>query len=327
MSGVMNEVMIRRLKYLVVLPFAATLHVDACDLCNVYSATQAQGEVGKGWFAGVAEQFTHFGTVQEDGREVANLADQSMESSISQALLGYNFSDRLGMQMTMPIIYRSFQRATGHGSVRRGSETGLGDMAVLGHWQVFSKEDKDFAFRSTLLGGLKLPTGSTSRLEEETRAHHHGAGAIESAIHGHDLTLGSGSVDGVVGASAFIRQKRVFVNGTLQYAIRAEGDFGYRYADDLTWSGGPGVFAALTEKYTLTIQANVSGETKGRDEFRGAKEDDTGTATVFLGPEVTFTWSDKLSAEIGVSFPVISENTGFQIVPDYRVRAGLVWHF
>ena len=38
-----------------------------CDLCAIYSAAQAQGEAGKGVFAGIAEQFTHFGTVQVDG--------------------------------------------------------------------------------------------------------------------------------------------------------------------------------------------------------------------------------------------------------------------
>jgi len=46
----------------------------ACDLCAIYSASQAQGETGKGPFAGIAEQFTHFGTVQVDGTEIPNVA-------------------------------------------------------------------------------------------------------------------------------------------------------------------------------------------------------------------------------------------------------------
>jgi len=41
--------------------------VVARDLCSVYSAMQARGEVEKGVSLGVAEQFTHFGTLQEDG--------------------------------------------------------------------------------------------------------------------------------------------------------------------------------------------------------------------------------------------------------------------
>src|SRR4051812_39194361 len=81
--------------------------VHACDLCAVYSATQAHGEVGKGIFGGVAEQFTHFGTMQDEGREVKNEVGQYLNSSISQIYGGYNFNDRIGLQFNLPIIYRS----------------------------------------------------------------------------------------------------------------------------------------------------------------------------------------------------------------------------
>jgi hypothetical protein len=30
---------------------------------------------------------------------------------------------------------------------------------------------------------------------------------------------------------------------------------------------------------------------------------------------------------VGVDFPVSIDNTALQIVPDYRVRAALIWHF
>ena len=54
------------------------------------------------------EQFTHFGTLQEDGHKVPNDANQSLDSSITQLLLGYNFNERFGLQVSVPIIHRSF---------------------------------------------------------------------------------------------------------------------------------------------------------------------------------------------------------------------------
>ena len=60
----------------------------SCDLCAVYSANQAHGERGEGFFAGFAEQFTHFGTLQLDGTEVSNTADQRLDSSITQLFAG-----------------------------------------------------------------------------------------------------------------------------------------------------------------------------------------------------------------------------------------------
>ena len=86
---------------------------SACDLCSIYSATQARGEIGKGFFSGVAEQFSHFGTVQVDGQKVPNEVGQYLDSSISQLFAGYNFNDRFGVQFNLPVIYRSFRRPEG----------------------------------------------------------------------------------------------------------------------------------------------------------------------------------------------------------------------
>src|SRR6267378_3189934 len=96
-----------------VLAAASAQPVLACDLCSVYAANEARGEIGKGVFAGVAQQFTHFGTLQEDGREVPNDANQFLDSSVTQLLLGYNFNERFGVQVSVPVIHRSFQRADG----------------------------------------------------------------------------------------------------------------------------------------------------------------------------------------------------------------------
>jgi hypothetical protein len=298
----------------------------ACDLCSVYAANEARGEIGQGALVGVAEQFTHFGTLQEDGRRVPNNANQFLDSSITQILVGYHFNEQLGVQFNAPIILRSFRRAEG-GGLDRGSETGFGDVSLTGHWQAYRHETRKTTVAWNLLGGVKLPTGSTKRLEEELRESEPAAGEIASGIHGHDLTLGSGSWDGLVGTSVFARYRRVFLGAAAQYAIRTRGDFEYQFADDLIWSGGPGVFLVLKERYTLSLQANVSGETKGKDDFNGGKVDDTGLTSVFLGPEMRFTWRDKLGAELGVDVPVNVDNTALQIVPDWRLRVALTWHF
>src|SRR5438093_12062690 len=81
----------------------------ACDLCSVYSAMQSRGEIEKGFTLGVAEQFTHYGTLQEDGHKVSNDLDQYLASSISQLFAGYNFTDRIGVQVTVPILHRSLR--------------------------------------------------------------------------------------------------------------------------------------------------------------------------------------------------------------------------
>ena len=113
----------------------------------------------------------------------------------------------------------------------------------------------------------------------------------------------------------------------MQYAIRSEGDFGYQFANDWMWSGGPGMYLLLGDEHTLSLQAVVSGESKGQDTVGGVPTDDTAITAVYLGPQINFTWSSRLSAQIGADLPVSIVTTGQQVVPDYRVRAALTWRF
>ena len=288
----------------------------------------SEASAGEGFYGGLAEQFTHFGTLQFDGDKVPDSFGQRLDSSISQLLLGYNFTERFGLQFNLPILHRSFRRPDDTGGVDRGTETGPGDASLTGHLVAFHHEKKDFTFRASLLAGVKFPTGSTSRLHEEVDEHNSMVTPpIESGIHGHDITLGSGSFDGLVGAGFFTRSRRVFFSAQTQYAIRSKGDFDYRYANDLTWAGGPGFLAVLNDKHTLALQAVVSGETKKRDTFMGLTAEDTGVTSVFLGPQINYTWSEKLSVALAVDLPVVLHNTDLQSVPDYRVRGALTWHF
>ena len=138
----------------------------ACDLCSVYSAAQARGDLGKGIYAGVAEQFTHYGTIQIDGVKVSNDAHQYMDSSISQVFAGYNFGEMFGVQFNLPVVARWYQRPNEVGGIERGSLHGIGDAALLGHFQPIRHEIKDFTFAWTILGGVKFPTGDSGRIAE-----------------------------------------------------------------------------------------------------------------------------------------------------------------
>jgi len=96
--------------------------------------------------------------------------------------------------------------------------------------------------------------------------------------------LGSGSYDGIVGSSLYARWGRGFATALVQYAIRSTGDYDYRFANDLTWAGGPGYYLLMKDEFTLGLQAVVSGEYKRLDQFQGVAADDTGVTAVYLGP-------------------------------------------
>jgi len=53
-----------------------------------------------GFYTAIAEQFTHFGTLQFDDHEVANPTGQRLDSSITQFVVGYEINNRLALQLT-----------------------------------------------------------------------------------------------------------------------------------------------------------------------------------------------------------------------------------
>lgn len=330
---------------------------SACDICAVYIATEvAQGRTG--FRAGIGQQYSHFGTLQDGGTEVPNPAGERMDSSITQFLLGYQFTDRIGAQLNLPLISRSYRRLESDGRITHGDETGIGDISLLADGLAWSRVTDESVFRFSLLAGLKLPTGNSDRLADELPApgataslggaaqrlgsrvrfrprHTTGGGSTgggedehhASGIHGHDLALGSGSVDGIVGGSIYWTWKRAFMTAAMQYAIRGEGSFDYQYANDLVFEGGPGVHLLLEHQYTLSAQAVLFAETKGKDTQQGRRLDDTATTQLYVGPGLHFTWGTSVAADVVVDLPAVQNNTALQIVPDFRLRGGVVVRF
>jgi hypothetical protein len=198
--------------------------------------------------------------------------------------------------------------------------SGIGDLSLSAGYKAYEKLQDNFTFNWSVLGGVKFPTGDSSLLNTPDED-------LPEGIGGHDLALGSGSYDGIVGSGIYGRWKRGVLTAIVQYAIRSEGDFDHQYANDLTWFGGPGVYLALTHRYTLALQAVVSGETKGKDTFSGVPDEDSAETLVYLGPQIDFTWQSKLSAQLAADLPVYRDNSGTQVLPDYRIRAAFTWRF
>ena len=340
--------MFARTKWICLLVLATALGpIDvgrACDLCGCYTPQiEARPDAAdpaafdKHIYFAIAEQFTHFGTLQLEGEELDNPTGQYLDSSIAQLVAGYGFNSRFALQINAPVIYRSFERPEGF-AIDRGTESGLGDISVLGKFLAYHHEsggtaalkfddpknphfeshDADFTFSALLIGGVKFPTGDTSRLKEEFDEIEL-PGAPPSGIHGHDLALGTGSYDGILGGQISLRYKSFFFQADTQFTLRGAGAHQYDFANDISWSAGPGFYFVRNPQTIVGVQFVVSGEHKDLDRFRGQPVEDTGITSVFLGPRLVVSHG-KLTGEIAVDLPVSIDNTALQIVPDYRLR-------
>ena len=333
------------LPLLSLLPAAAS---QACDLCGCYTPTlEVAHERPYSFYFGAAEQFTNFNTERLNGDKQPNPAGEYIHSSNTQFIVGATFLDnRAGLQLNIPLIYRSFQRLQGF-DIDRGHISGLGDISLVANYVILRKEgmyqetegsyskdgktlsapqrgEPDFSATVNLLAGIKLPTGDTGILKENFKPEVEGA--PDSGIGPHDLTLGTGSVDGIFGIEAEVRYKALFFNAGMQYTVRGYGDFNYRFANDLSWDGGPGVYLYRKHGNAVALQCALSGETKGLDHFQGVADPDSGVTALYIGPRATATFG-RVSADVAWDLPVIMNTTAYQLSADYRIRAGLTIHF
>lgn len=313
--------------------------IQACDLCAVYNADAANGGASSGFSISLAEQYIPYHTVQLNGETLPSsiLDDAFLNSSTTHFVPSWNFSERLGLSLNLPYVHKEFSlfQRTGTGIISEsGAESGIGDLALISRftaWQLTRTQGSVFI---NLLAGVKAPTGNADRVAaevESTRAldliygtgHQHAFGGV----HQRDLALGSGSWDGVFGVTANSRWRRLLLNAQFQYYLRTHGEADYEFGDELMLSGGPGVFLAVRDTFSLSLQALATYDRMQPDTVLGRENRNSGMTAVYLGPQISLAVGMNLSAILGIDLPLAIDNQGIQNVPDWRLHGGITWRF
>jgi hypothetical protein len=313
----------------------------ACELCAIYSASNAQGGAGRGVTLSLSEQFVMNNTYQFEGEEfdLNPILNQGyLNTYLTHIVPGYNFSSRFGVSLSVPYVYHDFHRVefTTLGGLidEKATESGFGDASLIGRWAPVYLNEMNYSVTLNLLAGVKFPTGNTERLDDEVGraevdqalfgdAHQHSSIA---SVHQHEISLGSGSYDGIFGTALTARWKRFFFKNQLQYYLRTEAR-GYRYGDLFIASGGPGAYVVLADSWTASVQGNVFYETSGRDELIGQLVPHSGITAWYAGPQINLTITEHFGFNAAVDIPLRIYNRGLQLVPDYRIHGGLIFSF
>jgi hypothetical protein len=144
----------------------------------------------------------------------------------------------------------------------------------------------------------------------------------ESGIHGHDLTLGTAG-DGIFD-NKYLCVTKLFVDDNSIHCAATDCTNIICQRSVLGW--WPGLYFIRNPQTIAGLQFVISGEHKDVDRFRGKPAEDTGITSVFVGPRAVASWR-RWSAELDVDLPVLIDNTALQVVPDYRLRAGISLQF
>lgn len=303
----------------------------ACDLCSLYSASRLESQEAGTWTAGISNQYTDFKHSKSAKQNSLKDGQETRSFSTTYLSLAHDITDTVGIQVLLPFIYHDYDKIERYRRDRK-SETGIGDAVLVANVTPLQIREAEYTILAGVFGGVKFPTGDTGNLgtpvEEEAEDHsaayrHH---TLATVGNGRALTLGTGSYDFPIGGTLFSRYERFLFLATTQYTLRTEGDFNYRFANDIIWDVGPGYYFSLDHELTIAGRIAVSGEHKPSDKHDGEIVEDSSVSNVYVGPQILVTAFEDLSIEATVEGRVSRDNSD-GVLPEWRVRSGLNYRF
>ena len=271
------------------------------------------------------------------GRHIhAHNTDYNLNAAAGVA---YGLSDRLKVSAELPYVRRDDLREGEHSHVggqtvnevvALGSVAGIGDASVLAKYRLTGEEGP----RLALIGGIKLPTGST---------HKH---SIEGERLETEHQPGTGSWDPIAGAAFSSRFGPVQLTASALYQFSGKGAQDTRLGDRanggiaLAHRFGPAEHhheeaehhhdderephhdaAHAHSSWDAFIE--LSGEWEGRQKVGGEVEEESGGAVVWLSPGARFNSARGWSAAFAVGLPVWQGIRASHPDNDYRLTLAL----
>jgi hypothetical protein len=276
------------------------------------------------WSAGFRLTYTR--PEQRPDKELEALAGQHVHAHNTDynlnasAGVAYGINHHVTVSAELPYVRRDDLREGEHSHAggaavnevaRLGSVAGIGDMSLLAKYRLSDGGTTGFA----LIGGIKVPTGSTHRRSPE--------GERLETVH----QPGTGSWDPVVGASASTKMGAVQLTASALYQFSTEGGQDTRLGDRLqggialSHRVGPAPHEhsdghnhhhgdELDEHHeehahsTWDAFVELAGEWEGRQRQAGEVEQASGGKWVYVAPGVRFNTASGWSAGAAVALPV-----------------------
>lgn len=251
-----------KLKLIIVLAIIGTaISAKACDICGCGVGSYYIGilpEYNKR-FIGLRYQHktlqTHLGP---KGERTPLTTDETYQSA--ELWGGWNFGKKFRVLAFVP--YNFNERIN---QDERGTKNGLGDIAIMGYYNLFNKTGtlgSKLLVQSLWLGaGVKTPTG---RYEPTERL------AMRESPN--NFQLGTASTDFTFNAAYDIRYNDLGINANVNYKLNTENKHGYRYGNKLTTNVLAYYKFRLFHSFTVAPNAGVLYETSEKDIENGKYE-------------------------------------------------------
>ena len=315
-------------------------HHARLRLCAVYTATEQRETSGP---ASAWPRSTRISArCRTAARKSRIRSDQHLDSVITQLILGWQLVPRLGVQVNLPFIYRTF--AVSRTTARR--RNGRWFRRHVDHRQRDRVRrhagDRDCSALRCWVGSSCPPATARSWARNWKKAIMRARrpcarcgrgtpGELARRRHGerHPRTrsaLGSGSVDGIVGGEMLLYLAPEFFSGLLQYAVRREGSFDYRYANDLVFAPVRAPGSGRTRGHARAA-SRVERRDEGQRHAGGERPPTIRRYHALSRPAAHRHLGDGVVGRARERPAGAPEQHLAPGVPDYRIRAAAIWRF
>ena len=303
----------RKIIVLIVATFYATTQAySQCACCAAAGASASSNDYNNGiltlpknqW---VIEGYGDYRTIQNGNtpEEDEKLLKNMFISSIG---VRYGLTSKITISALIPYVFLH---------TNYGNDDGLGDLALMGTFNLYSKNKFHFAVQA----GLKIPTGiqKSSNFDNTT------------------VVVGSGSYDPMFGIVFSKNWNKLTLTGNAFYKYATLGFHGNYYGstaiENLTASyniKSGGRLSVVSDKdrkrvsnFGFSVFGGYNGEWHDKVKEDGIVDDNSGYYIGFasLGGNISY---KKWSFPLTVSLPVINDLNGSQNNAGYRLRVGII---
>ena len=243
-----------------------------------------------------------------DGDKVSDPEDTEVTVYSTPVIIPLRVTPNLVVTGIFPILTIEDER-TLSGQRVENSSSGIGDLQLLVKHAFYRKDALKRTTRLAWIAGIKLPTG------DETKSP----------------SLGSGSVDFIIGGILTHIVDRIAIHADLKYKVNTEANSvraGNSLKHDLAleYRVIPKRFQSISDK-TLNLLLEFNGQYVERSKTSGSTGTNTGGETLFVSPGLQLVATPRLIIETLFQYPIVQELHGTQLGIDYTASLGFRYSF
>jgi hypothetical protein len=291
---------------------------EAGPIRTISSSTLPQGKVG------IDLQVEYIVLDPFSDSSLKEFASQGKDVHSSDSLfhyfigLSYGIADNLTLGVKIPYIVLNNIRASSPEApnelIHHGDSKGIGDLSLIGQYRFLYM--KDINFMSSLIFGVKAPTGRTHVKDKR--------GDLFEAEH----QPGSGSWDPIAGFAVSKKIGPLSLDADLLYTFATQGTQDTNLGDMLNYNLAVS-YRALKKPLVLDLIAEVNGEWKQKQKVSGVPDagENSGESTVLLSPGMRVSLNKNIMTYVSVGLPVLQHQNGKQNDTTVRTLFGIGMSF